>query len=415
MGTQRTDRDRMAALEAWAARGLDLRAFVEQWMDHDSLGASSGTLPLAVAPFDGLEVAEAIAALLEGQLTMGRRVAAFEEAWAAEVGAEHCVMVNSGSSALLVMLSALVATGRLEPGDEVVVPAVGWSTSLFTVAQAGLRPVLVDVDADSLCLEGHHDRPVLAIHLLGCPSRATGALLIEDACGAHGAMVGDRPVGSLGVAAAFSFFFSHHLTTGEGGAVTTSEADLADACRSVRAHGWVRERRDRSAQQAAHEDIDPRFLFLVPGYNLRPTELAGAFGLHQVPRLEAYVQRRQANHRAWCQAVADLELPLRVFPELPGTRHAGFAFPMLLDADAPFDRAELCRRLEAKGIATRPISGSNLARQPAFQQLPMARVEGALPVADAVHERGLFVGQSHAFDERHLALLVDALRAAVLR
>ncbi|MCK6502017.1 DegT/DnrJ/EryC1/StrS family aminotransferase [Myxococcota bacterium] len=404
-----------AALQAWAARGLDLEALARQWVVQEELAVPTDRLPLAVAPYDHVEVAEAIATLLEGRLTMGARVRAFEDAWAAEVGAAHCVMVNSGSSALLVMLSALVATGRLSPGDEVLVPAVGWSTSLFSVAQAGLTPVLVDVDADSLCLEGAHDRPVLALHLLGQPSRATGPLVIEDACGAHGARVGDRPVGSLGVAAAFSFFFSHHLTTGEGGAVTMQDRDLADACRSVRAHGWTRERSDRAWMEQAYGEIDPRFLFVTPGFNLRPTEVAGAFGVHQVGRLQGYVARRNQNHREWCAAVADLGLPLRVFPELPGTTHAGFAFPMLLDADAPLDRAELCRRLEARGVQTRPISGSNLARQPAFEAVPRARVEGALPVADAVHSRGIFVGQSHAFDQRHLDLLLDALKAALLR
>lgn len=406
---------RRAALDTWARKGLDLEALARQWVVAEELAVPTDRLPLAVAPFDHLEVAEAIASLLEGRLTMGARVRAFEEAWAAEVGTAHCVMVNSGSSALLVMLSALVATGRLEPGAEILVPAVGWSTSLFSVAQAGLSPVLVDVDPDSLCLEGLHDRPVLALHLLGQPSRATGPLVIEDACGAHGAAVGTRPVGGLGIAAAFSFFFSHHLTTGEGGAVTTSERDLADACRSVRAHGWTRERSDRAWLESSYDEIDPRFLFVVPGFNLRPTEVAGAFGIHQVPRLQAYVARRNENHRAWCAEVAALGLPLRVFPERPGTRHAGFAFPMLLHRDAPIDRAELCRRLEARGIQTRPISGSNLARQPAFEQVPRARVEGPLPVADAVHERGLFVGQSHAFDERHLALLLDGLKAALLR
>ncbi len=393
-------------------RDADIAALLERWLDRDAIGVPADGMPLAVAPYGQAEVAEAIATLLEGRLTMGPRVRAFEDAWAQAVGAEHCVMVNSGSSALLVMLAALVGIGRLEPGDEVLVPAVGWSTSLFSVAQAGLRPVLVDVDADSLCLEGDHDRPVLALHLLGCPSRATGPLVIEDACGAHGAEIDGRPVGGIGVCAAFSFFFSHHLTTGEGGAVTTSDAELADACRAVRAHGWVRERSDRAVQEARYADIDPRFLFVLPGYNLRPTELAGAFGIHQVPRLAAYVDQRNRNHQQWCAEVADLGLPLRVFPQLPGTRHAGFAFPMLLDADSPLTRAELCRRLEAQGIQTRPISGSNLARQPAFDQVPGARVEGPLPVADAVHERGLFVGNSHAFDARHGDRLCTALRDA---
>ena len=395
------------------ARQAAIRALIEQ---HAALTPGSHDpiqgIPLAVPSFHQEELAEAIEALLEGWITMGRRVAGFEERWAEEVGCAHAVAVNSGSSALLVMLSALVATGRLRRGQELLVPAVTWSTSLFAVAQAGLVPVLVDIDPDSLCIEGDRSRPVLAVHLLGCPSRVRAPLVIEDACGAHGAQVDGRPAGSLGVAAAFSFFFSHHLTTGEGGMITTADAELADACRGIRAHGWVRERSDRALLEAASPDIDPRFLFTLPGYNLRMTDLAGAFGLHQVSRLEGYVQQRSANHAAWCARIDGLGLPLRTFPQRPGTRHAAFAFPMLLDVDSPLSRAELGRRLEERQIATRPISGSNLARQPAFAHVPGARVEGPLVVADAIHERGLFVGQSHAFGPAHGERLAEALQEA---
>lgn len=369
-------------------------------------------LPLAVPPFGPAEIEAAIQTLLSGWLTMGKQCQAFEEAWAAEVGTRHAICVNSGSSALLVMLGALIEAGVLSRGDEVILPAVGWSTSLFSVAQMGLVPVLKDVDPDSLCLEGEHDRAVLALHLLGCPSRATGPVIIEDACAAHGARVGDRSVGSIGVAGAFSFFFSHHLSTVEGGMVTTDDDRVADAARSLRAHGWIRERSDADALAAKHSHIDRRFLFVSTGMNVRPTEITGAFGCQQVPKLEGFVQARQRNHAQWCEAVADLQLPLKVFPEIPGTRHAAFAFPMLLDADSPLDRATLSKRLEARGVDTRPISGSNLARQPAFSQVPGARVEGDLLVADAVHERGLFVGQSHAFGDTQLGLLIEALQAA---
>jgi CDP-6-deoxy-D-xylo-4-hexulose-3-dehydrase len=376
-----------------------------------SMDEQSSGLPLAVSPIQGEEIAAAIDTLLSGWLTMGKKVLAFEAAWAEAVGTKHAVCVNSGSSALLVMLTALIEAGVLSRGQEVIVPAVGWSTSLFTVAQAGLKPVLVDVGPDSLCLEGEWDRPVLAVHLLGCPSRATGPVIIEDACGAHGARIGEQTCGSIGVASAFSFFFSHHLSTIEGGMINTDSDAVADAARSVRAHGWIRERSDADQLAAAHPEIDPRFLFVSAGYNLRPTEITGAMGVCQVPRLEEYVAQRRTNHARWCEAVQALNLPLRVFPELPNTRHAAFAFPMLIDTDAGA-RTAVCTKLEARGISTRPISGSNLTRQPAFSRIEGARVEGATPVADAVHERGFFVGQSHAFDDNHMDCLLEGLKAA---
>ena len=377
--------------------------------DHDPARG----LPLATHSFGHAEVAEAIEALLSGWITMGERVARFEQLWAAQTGTQHGVAVNSGSSALLVMLAALIEAGHLRRGQEVLVPAVAWSTSLFAVAHAGLTPVVVDIDPETLCLRGAFDRPVLAVHLLGGLADVTAPLIIEDACGAHGAMLGGRPAGSLGVAAAFSFFFSHHLTTGEGGMVVTSDLALADAMRSVRAHGWVRERSDRDALIAASPEIDPRFLFVTPGLNVRMTDVAAALGVHQVGRLEGFIDRRRANHAAWCAEIDALGLPVRTFPEQPGTRHAAFAFPLVLTDACPRSRAEVCARLEARGIQTRPISGGNLARQPAFARVPGARVEGPLTHADAVHTRGLFVGQSHAFTPAHGALLAEALREAL--
>jgi CDP-4-dehydro-6-deoxyglucose reductase, E1 len=402
-------------------RARAIAALVDQHLNMDiprepQVGSWAGaTIPLVVPGFGQAEIAAAISVLLDGRLTMGAHVAAFEAAWANYVGTRHCVMLNSGSSALLVLFNALVETGRLQRGDEVLVPAVGWSTSLFAVAQAGLRPVVVDVDPDTLCLEGDYDRPVLAVHLLGCPSRARAPLVVEDACGAHGAAIAGQRVGGRGVGGCFSFFYSHHLTTGEGGAITTSDDELADAARSLRAHGWIRERTDRAALAAASPGDDPRFHFVSAGYNLRPTDPMAAFGSVQLGRLPGFLAQRSRNHTDWCARIAALDLPLRVYPAPDGVLHAGFAFPLLLDADAPIDRGELSRRLEARGIETRPISGGNLARQPAFAAVPGARVEGALPVADAVHTRGLFVGQSQAFGPAQGELLCRALQVAFSR
>jgi CDP-6-deoxy-D-xylo-4-hexulose-3-dehydrase len=372
--------------------------------------------PLCVVGFGPDEVFAATEAMITTEVTMGARTRAFEAAWAARCGRAHGVMVNSGSSANLLLLAALVETGQLSPGDEVLVPAVGWSTSLFPVAQVGLVPVIVDVDPRTLCMDPAsaaaartpRTRAVLAVHLLG-QAAEMGAyddlLVLEDACGAHGATIGGRPVGGVGLGGTFSFFFSHHITTIEGGIVVTDDAQLADAMRSLRAHGWVRERSDRAALEAASPEIDPRFLFVSPGYNLRPTELAAAFGLVQDRRLDAWVARRRANHADWSARLAGVR-GLTVFPEAPGTTHAGFAFPMLVDGD----RAGCMAALEARGIATRPISGSNLARQPAFARVP-ALTPVPLPVADAVHTRGFFVGNSHAFGADHGVRLAAALAA----
>ena len=171
--------------------------------------------------------------LLSGWITMGKKVKIFEERWS--MLQNYGIAVNSGSSALLVMLSAMIECGYLKRGQEIVLPAIGWSTSLFSVVQAGLVPVLVDVSSKNICLEGEFEDPILAIHLLGAVSEAQSPIILEDACGAHGAMLGTKKVGSIGTCAAFSFFFSHHITTGEG-MITTSDENILNACRSYRAH-----------------------------------------------------------------------------------------------------------------------------------------------------------------------------------
>lgn len=372
--------------------------------------------PLCVVGFGPDEVIAATDAMIRTEVTMGARVRAFEAAWAARCGRAHGVMVNSGSSANLLLLAGLIEQRILTPGDEVLVPAVTWSTTLFPVSQLGLVPVIVDVDPHTLCIDPvsaaaartDRTRAVFAVHLLGQAADLTpydDLLVLEDACGAHGAKLHGREVGGFGVGSTFSFFFSHHITTVEGGIVVTDDGALADALRSLRAHGWTRERSDRAALEAASPEIDPRFLFVSNGYNLRPTEMAAAFGLVQEKRLDAWLARRRRNHAEWCALVADIP-GVTVFPEAPGTEHAGFAFPILVERD----RTGCMAALEARGIQTRPISGSNLARQPAIHHVP-ARTPVPLPVADAVHTRGFFVGNSHAFGAAHGERLAAALRA----
>ena len=371
--------------------------------------------PLVLVPYGADEVLGALDSLLSTRVTMGEKVRAFEVEWARYCGRSQGVMVNSGSSAVLLMLAAMVELGRLRPGDEVLCPAVTWSTSLFPIAQCGLVPVMVDVDPRTLCIDpvsaraaaGARTKAVLGVHLLGQPcdlDAFEGLLKLEDACGAHGAVYKGRRVGGIGEAAAFSFFFSHHISTIEGGMIVTDDGDIADALRSLRAHGWVRERSDRAKWAERFPTIDPRFLFVSSGYNLRPTEIAGAFGLVQARRLPAWLQRRRQNHADWCAALSGR---VGVFPEAAGTEHAGFAFPMLVEGD----RASLMAHLEAQKIETRPISGSNLACQPAFAHVVGARVPVPLPVADAVHERGLFVGNHHAFGVAHGERLRSAIEA----
>ena len=330
---------------------------------------------------------------------MGAKVKRFEEMWAEYIGVKYAVMTNSGSSANLLALSCL----GLEPGDEVITPALTWATTVFPVAQVGAVPVLVDVDLDTYNISVEaveraitpQTKAIMPVHLLGNPCDIGGLwkrkLILEDACEAHGAENNGKKVGGLAHLGTFSFFFSHHISTIEGGIVVTNDRSWADQCRSMRAHGWIREMSDKAERAAERPDIDPRFLFAHAGYNFRPTEIQGAFGIHQLPRLEGFIKQRRENAAYWNRELAEFSDYLQLQEERPGTRHVWFAFPVMVRPGAPFTRKQLQDFLEAKGVETRPIEAGNMAIQPAMKHVKH-RVSGPLTNAQLIHDNAFFFG-----------------------
>jgi CDP-6-deoxy-D-xylo-4-hexulose-3-dehydrase len=260
-------------------------------------------------------------------------------------------------------------------------------------------------------------RAVMPVHLLGNPvdmeplmqfARRHDLWVVEDTCESLGSSVGDRQVGTFGHFGAYSFYFSHHITTIEGGMLVTDDDRMADLARSIRAHGWTRDMSDRADVEAANPWIDPRFLFVHIGYNLRPMEIQAAFGLVQLKRLTEFNERRRANADYLLSALADLQDELGLVAEQAGGRSTWFGFTVLTK-DAETRRA-LSAHLEARGIATRPIVAGNLAIQPAFRD-NAHRTVGTLANATQIGERGLFVGNHPNLDEAHLRHIVEAFRS----
>lgn len=397
-----------------------IRALVEQYF---ALGEPPGArgaarIPLHVPSYGAEEVNEALESLLSTRITMGEKVRRFESRWAAYLGVEHAIMVNSGSSANLIAAAALsnpTLPRRLEPGDEVIVPAVAWSTTYFPLVNVGLVPVLVDVDLDTFTLDpaaaeqalGARTRALLPVHLLGNPcdmgrlaelARRRDLLLIEDACESHGAEFGGQKVGAFGRVGTFSFYFSHHISTIEGGMVVTSDDRIADLARVLRAHGWQRD--VRAKIPVANPFIDERYHFVNLGYNLRPTELQGAFGLHQVGKLERFIQIRRENAEYWNSALRKYAEWLQLSPgrEGPGSRSVWFGYPVTVRPSAPFTRQDLTRFLEERGIETRPIMAGNFRDQPAIR-LFAHRIGWSLPNADLIMRHSFFIGNHHGILE----------------
>jgi CDP-6-deoxy-D-xylo-4-hexulose-3-dehydrase len=391
--------------------------------------------PLVDSSYDNQEILSCIATLVGGQLTMGPQVRDFEQQFARHLGAAHAVMVNSGSSANLLALAVLTNPLRrqhLKPGDRVGVPAVCWSTSLWPLVQMGLVPVLLDVDPMTLNLSIaslkvalRRDgglRGLVMVHVLG-NSTDMGELLglceqeqlvlVEDTCESLGSTWQGRPLGSIGAFGTFSFYFSHHMTTIEGGMVLARTEEDYDLLKCLRAHGWSREQSNREQLERDNAHIDPRFLFINIGYNLRPMEIQAAFGLEQLKRLDQMNRHRRGNvgriraafaaHPAWRGQLH--------FPEAtPDLDPCWFGFPFLVDESVRLDYRSFTRDLTAGGVDTRPIVSGNMALQPALRHFNVDLQMGPFTGAQRVHERGLFIGcHARPIEQQVIDALVDRL------
>lgn len=393
---------------------------------------TSHRLPLNAPTFGAAEVLEALDSLLSQNVTMGEKVARFEGEFAKYIGTKHALMVNSGSSANLLMLAALAnplcqARHRLAPGDEVLVPAVTWSTTIWPVVNMGLVPVLVDADRRTLNMSveaaqkaiGPKTKAIFVAHILGNAADMDGfqalakehdLVLLEDSCEALGTTYKGKQTGRFSLLASYSFFFSHHITTIEGGMVVTDDDELAELLRCLRAHGWTRHLKDREAIEAKYPTLDPRFLFINVGYNLRPTEIQAAFGLHQLPKLAGFNAVRRERAAEMRRGLADLGDELQLIEPTDGVEHTWFGFPVLLRGAAPATRQRFVEHLGRHQIDTRPIVAGNLARQPALELFPH-RLGDALPNAEAIMESGVYWAAHPSMTTAQVAHVVRAVRA----
>lgn len=348
--------------------------------------------------FDEEEVSAAVAVLRSKNVTQGEKVKEFEQAFWPH---GHAVACNSGSSANLLAISALKASGRLRDGDEVIVSALSWSTTIFPLIQHNLVPVIVDCDPDTLNMDmqqaanavSDKTQAIMPVHVYGNPCDMTtlydfssdyGLAVIEDCCESIGAEYADVPVGIGADVATFSFYFSHHITTLEGGIVVTNNSELADLLKIQRSHGWLRD-----SDREVPDGMDRKFCFVELGYNFRLTEVQAAIGLCQLPKLDGIIKRRRSMHRAYMQALRHIPY-IRFQKETDNGKSSCFGFSIVLNG-APFTVNELRQHLEIRGIETRPIICGNIARQPVMKKYEH-RVFGDLKHASDVMNHGLSIG-----------------------
>lgn len=359
-------------------------------------------ISLHMPTFGEDEIAAVVEVLRSTNVTQGEKVRAFEDAYAGMFGHKHVVACNSGSSANLLGIAALVALGRLERGDEVIVSALSWSTTVFPLIQYGIVPVFVDCDPGTLNIDPKavkrawtsKTRAVMPVHVYGNPCDMAALAefpLIEDACESMGARFGDIPLGRFGMMGTFSFYFSHHVTTLEGGMVVTEDDDLADMMRIQRSHGW-----QRDASKKHHVDgIDDRFLFVDLGYNLRLSEPQAAMGLIQLKKLSGFVDTRR-------RLLSIIKERLRGSPVLV-QRETGYSSAFGAPLIGPVGL-----RSRIKEIETRPIIAGNLVRHPAILKYPH-RVEGSLDSCDMILRDGFAVPCHQGMTEADAHTVADSV------
>ena len=381
--------------------------------------------PLTSSTWDQSEAEAVTSVLVSGRFTMGARVAEFERMFADYFGARHAVMVNSGSSANLLAVAAQFyrSNDPLRAGDEVIVPALSWSTTYAPLHQYGLKLRFVDVDIDSLNmdLDAAEDavtprtRAIFAVNTLGAANdfdrlgelcRKHDLILLEDNCESMGATYGDRYAGAFGACGTFSMFFSHHICTMEGGMVVTDDDELKDIVTCLRAHGWTRELPpENHVCDKTGDPFHDSFRFVLPGYNLRPLEMSGAVGICQLKKLERLLSARRENARRFVELLGDLDF-VRI--QRPLGDSSWFGFSLILEGPLAGRRDQVVNDLVSSGIECRPIVAGDFTAHPVIRFFDY-EVHGDLPNARKIHRDGFFVGNHHFDISDQLLALHDLL------
>ncbi|MHB1606642.1 MAG: DegT/DnrJ/EryC1/StrS family aminotransferase [Leptospirales bacterium] len=362
----------------------------------------------------GPEEIEAIEEIVKkGFFTMGENVRIFEEQFARKFGARYAVMVNSGSSANLVGIAALFfkKDRPLQRGDEAIVPAISWATTYHPLQQYGLKLRFVDVDLETLNMDVSmlekaltpKTRMVVAVNILGNPCALDvlrtfcdrhGLILFEDNCESMGATLNGKQCGTFGDIGTFSFFFSHHISTMEGGIAITNDTETCHLMRSIRAHGWTRDiPADSPVFEKKDQDFFEAYRFILPGYNVRPLELSGAIGIRQLEKLDQMVATRRKNAALFQDLFRGDD---RFIIQKENGRSSWFAFTVILNPKQGLNRKKIMESLKAADIGYRIITGGNFLRHDAIRFFDYD-VVGEIKNADIAHDWGFFVG-NHPVD-----------------
>ncbi|AXT20749.1 aminotransferase class V-fold PLP-dependent enzyme [Flavobacteriaceae bacterium AU392] len=364
--------------------------------------------PLATSTWDDKEI-EAIKAVIASDMyTMGKHVKQFETEFASFVDSKHCVMVNSGSSANLLAIAALFYTKKpkLKKGDEVIVPAVSWSTTYYPLYQYGLKLKFVDIDLQTLNFDLEQlekavtkdTKMIFAVNLLGNPNDfdtiqniigTRNILLLEDNCESMGAEYKEKQTGTFGVMGTFSTFFSHHMATMEGGLIVTDDEELYHVLISLRAHGWTRHLpKENKVINKSDDWFTESFRFVLPGYNLRPVEMCGAIGEQQLKKLPNFLKHRRKNA---IQFQTLFKNHKDFYTQTNIDHSSWFGFSLIIKPESKLKRKDVVEKLTQNNIDCRPIVTGDFTKNEVLKYFDY-EIFGEMKNAKYLDENGLFVG-----------------------
>ncbi|WP_425421132.1 DegT/DnrJ/EryC1/StrS family aminotransferase [Phaeodactylibacter xiamenensis] len=381
--------------------------------------------PLALSSWDDKEIEAIKDVIARDQYTMGASVSQFEKEFASFTGSKFCVMVNSGSSANLIAVASLFYTKKpkLKRGDEVIVPAVSWSTSYYPLHQYGLKLKFVDIDLNTLNYDTSKleeaitdkTKMILAVNLLGNPNdfktieritKDRNIILLEDNCESMGAEYKNKQAGTFGLAGTFSTFFSHHIATMEGGLIVTDDEELYHVMVCLRAHGWTRHLPKENKVAIKSDDwFEESFRFILPGYNVRPVEMSGAIGLEQLKKLPRFLEVRRKNAQKFLELFADHP---NFLIQSNVDNSSWFGFSLVIKPDQNIDRKNIIKILMDNGIDSRPIVTGDFTKNEVLKYFDY-ELHGEMNNAGYVDKNGFFVGNHHVDISKELAFLHSVL------
>lgn len=368
---------------------------------------------------------------------MGKKVIEFEKKFARWTGFKYSMMVNSGSSANLLLIESLLRGTRkynyLKPGDEVIVPALSWPTTVWPIVQLGLKPVFVDSNIEDLSIDFNKakkaitkkTKAVFLIHVLGNSANMNLAKqfckkynleLIEDCCESLGAFYKKKHVGNFGIGGTFSFYFAHHICSIEGGAICTNDKNLYEDLKSFRAHGWIRNRSDKKKYISKFNKLDENFLFVTTGYNVRPTEINAAIGIQQLSKLENNLRKRDIVVKKILKIIEqfeDLEIigKEKISKNLSHKNirsHSWMNLPILYKKKSPSNFKKILKIFKKNKIETRSIIAGNIIRHPVMKNLDF-RIGCDLKVSEHIFKYGFMIGCHPNIDNKAILSLEKAI------